>query len=546
MTRSIPRSPSSPTLRAAERDEPGAPTPGQPAPVRRHALGTLPNTPLRSAAGGTPPRLPAVRPDTSDWFSGIPHIDRTAVTRAALTLPPAAPRAAPAAATPPPPEPALFLAPEPDRQPGQAFDRGKAGFTVVEANGYRPLAPALNAGGAGQSGIAAAQFGIGSTAAGLAHEVLGAGLNGHAAAASWQKHRRYDRHLNAMLNADVDAFRNAAGSRAKPRLDTLILTRDRKGAFRYDLAKVMKLAASDDPALANESAHAKDVLLTLYVRDEVAGKRMNRAAYELGRNVLGIASGAALIAGTHGLAIAPGAAGAIAAKQAGFALGVVNALDVGKGVRGLKQRLRNDKAREIDSNERSARMRLDPATIPADAPEEAVAGVHAVLRDNGRIEADRKLFGKLFPGRLINEEKSSSNKNRMADQTVEHALRIIDRSVDRFAGDGQEKLHAFHAAIHVKDASMSRKKRALRDAIDRDPDLGSAYRLMRDLGMRRGEARYAIESLIARRIEIGLANDPQAAHARATESGRKHAARAAAGERSPDDIASMRGVLQRR
>ncbi|MET5020546.1 hypothetical protein AAHH78_36745, partial [Burkholderia pseudomallei] len=81
-------------------------------------------------------------------------------------------------------------------------------------------------------------------------------------------------------------------SRAPPagapprRLDRLILTRARNGKLDYALDKVMKLAANDDPLLAAPSAHAKDVLLTLYIRPEVAGKRISRAAYELARNAL--------------------------------------------------------------------------------------------------------------------------------------------------------------------------------------------------------------------------------------------------------------------
>ncbi|AOJ06519.1 hypothetical protein WS71_03660 [Burkholderia mayonis] len=72
--------------------------------------------------------------------------------------------------------------------------------------------------------------------------------------------------------------------------------RDREGTFGCDLDKLMKLAADDSPELAQASAHAKDVLLTPYIRREVAGNRMNRAACELGRNALGIASGAARFA----------------------------------------------------------------------------------------------------------------------------------------------------------------------------------------------------------------------------------------------------------
>ncbi|KUZ91060.1 hypothetical protein WI40_24665 [Burkholderia ubonensis] len=450
--------------------------------------------------------------------------------------------------TDPPPTPATdaFRAPHPERQPGQAYDRSKPGFTFAETNGIRPLASLFNAAAAGRHGDVATGLAIGGLASGLAHETAGAGMNGHALFASWRKRRRYDRQLSAMRDRDVAAFRAAAIDSDVRRVDRLILARDRNGKLDYHLDKVMKLAANDDPQLAAESAHAKDVLLTLYIRHEVAGKRMNRAACELVRNALGIASGAALIAGTHGLAAAPASAAAVGAKQAGFALALLNALDIAKGVRGLKQRMRNDKAREIDRNALRNRMTFDASVINDATPDEVIEGIHAVLKDNGRIEANRQRFGKVFPGRWVNEKKSTANKDEMAELTAKHALTIIDRSIDRFAAAAPTKLHDFFKDIHAENASTSQKKRALRDAIGKDDDLVDAYNLLCDLGMRNGEARVAIESLIARRIEIGLANDASTSRARATDAGRKYAEQAASGERAPDDVAAMRTVLQRR
>ncbi|PCE32178.1 hypothetical protein [Burkholderia ubonensis] len=516
----------------------------------RRSLGAFSHGQLRSARetanqarNDEPPRLPPLSLGEPLSLGGI--------VGEPLPPPPSPPPTpTPPTATrqtaPPPPATDAFHVPRPERQPGQAYDRSKPGFTLAETNGIRPLAPLFSATAANQHGAVATGLAIGGLGAGLAHETVGAGMNGHALFASWRKRQRYDRQLTAMRDRDVAAFSGAAVGSDARRLDRLMLTRDRKGKLDYDLDKVMKLASNDDPLLAAQSAHAKDVLLTLYIRHEVAGKRMSRAAYEVGRNALGIASGAALIAGTHGLAAAPASAAALGAKQAGFALALVNALDIGKGVRGLKQRMRNDKAREIDRDALRSRMTLDTRDIDDETPDEAIKGIHAVQKDNGRIEADRKRFGKVFPGRWINEKKSTTNKNEMADLTAKHAMTIVDRSIDRFAGAGDTKLHAFYEGIHAKNASTSQKKRALRDAIDGDADLVDAFHLMRDLGMRDGEARVAIESLIARRIEIGLANDATTSRARATDSGRKYAEQASSGERAPDDVTAMRTVLQRR
>ncbi|KVZ36020.1 hypothetical protein WL13_21835 [Burkholderia ubonensis] len=546
MLKSIRQSTQSSTVADPDRSA-SAPSSNRSGRQPRRSLGAFSHGQLRSARetvdrirNDGPPRLPPLslgEPLSLGSLGGEPP---------SPPPPPTPPAAIPQTEPPPPSATDEFRAPHPERQPGQAYDRGKPGFTLAETNGIRPLASLFNAAAAGRHGDVATGLAIGGLASGLAHETAGAGMNGHALFASWRKRRRYDRQLSAMRDRDVAAFRAAAIDSNVRRLDRLILARDRNGKLDYHLDKVMKLAASDDPQLAAESAHAKDVLLTLYIRHEVAGKRMNRAACELVRNALGIASGAALIAGTHGLAAAPASAAAVGAKQAGFALALLNALDIAKGVRGLKQRMRDDKAREIDRNALRNRMTFDARAISDATPDEAIEGIHAVLKDNGRIEANRQRFGKVFPGRWVNEKKSTANKNEMAELTAKHALTIIDRSIDRFAGDGPAKLHAFYAGIHVKNASTSQKKRALRDAIGNDADLVDAYNLLCDLGMRDGEARVAIESLIVRRIEIGLANDAATSHARATDAGRKYAEQAESGERAPDDVAAMRTVLQRR
>ncbi|KVM67522.1 hypothetical protein WJ61_27900 [Burkholderia ubonensis] len=550
MLKSIRQSTQSSTVADPDRNA-SAPSSNRPGRQPRRSLGAFSHGPLRSARetvdrirNDGPPRLPPRLPPLS---LGEPlSLGSLGGEPPSPPPPPTPPAAIPQTEPPPPPATDEFRAPHPERQPGQAYDRGKPGFTLAETNGIRPLASLFNAAAAGRHGDVATGLAIGGLASGLAHETAGAGMNGHALFASWRKRRRYDRQLSAMRDRDVAAFRAAAIDSDVRRLDRLILARDRNGKLDYHLDKVMKLAASGDPQLAAESAHAKDVLLTIYIRHEVAGKRMNRAACELVRNALGIASGAALIAGTHGLAAAPASAAAVGAKQAGFALALLNALDIAKGVRGLKQRMRDDKAREIDRNALRNRMTFDARAISDATPDEAIEGIHAVLKDNGRIEANRQRFGKVFPGRWVNEKKSTANKNEMAELTAKHALTIIDRSIDRFAGDGPAKLHAFYAGIHVKNASTSQKKRALRDAIGNDADLVDAYNLLCDLGMRDGEARVAIENLIVRRIEIGLANDAATSRARATDAGRKYAEQAASGERAPDDVAAMRTVLQRR
>jgi hypothetical protein len=422
---------------------------------------------------------------------------------------------------------------------GQAFDRSKPGFTAVEANGIRPFGNLFNAAAATSHGEAGTDLAITGVSVGAAHELVGGGLNGHALLASAAKKKRYGNQLDAMLAADVARFRE------KPLLETLILTRDSKGRFVYDTDKVMALATSENPKYPDEIAHAKNVFLTAYIRDEVAGKRQNRAIYEVGRNTLGLTSAALLMGATHGLAAAPASASALATKEAGLAIGFVNALDVGKGLRGMKQRLRDDKRREIDNNFLTRRLGLKPGDIPAGTPQEAIDGVHAAMTDGARVEADQKLFRRIFRGSLLNEKKATSVKGDKAELAATHALSVIDYHVSQFAARNEGGLEAFHREIHQPGATLRQKENALSSAIKNDLDLRTAYDLMRDIGMRRSEATVAIHNVATRKLELSLATDPARANGAATEEARKKA-ETADGKPDSSDVRALKGALQRR
>ncbi|QGZ65807.1 hypothetical protein [Paraburkholderia acidisoli] len=426
-----------------------------------------------------------------------------------------------------------FVVPPRKRDIGQAYDRSKPGFTAIEAVGIRPFGNLFNATAAGIHGEAnAALLGTGAGVGGIHDAMLGA-MNGHALAASVQKGKRYEKQLDSMLAKDVERFQK------DPQLDTLILTKDKKGKFVYDMDKVAKLAASDKPEHKEAAAHAKNVFLTAYIKDEVAGKRRNRATYELTRNTVGFASAGAVLGGTLGIAAAPGAAAAIGAKSAGLSLGFANALDLAKGVRGLKQRMRDDKERDINDRFLTKRMDMKDVAYSSSTPQEAIDGAQAALKANAKSEADEVLFRSLLTGKHIDETKSTEAKKGRADIAAKHAYEVVDYHVNEFATEKEGNLEAFHRNLTEPGLSQRDKTKRLASSVKEDPSLRSAYDLMRDVGMRRSEANVAIHALIRRKIDTEIAQDPNRTGA-ATVAAQKYDGKPEAG-----DIRDMRAVLRR-
>lgn len=431
-----------------------------------------------------------------------------------------------------PPDP-KFVVPPRKRDIGQAYDRSKPGFTAIESVGIRPFGNLFNATAAGIHGEAnAALLGTGAGVGGIHDAMLGA-MNGHALAASVQKGKRYEKQLDSMLAKDIERFQK------DPQLDTLILTKDKKGKFVYDMDKVAKLAASEKPEHKEAAAHAKNVFLTAYIKDEVAGKRRNRATYELTRNTVGFASAGAVLGGTLGIAAAPGAAAAIGAKSAGLSLGFANALDLAKGVRGLKQRMRDDKERDINDRFLTKRMDMKDVAYSSSMPQEAIDGAQAALKANAKSDADEVLFRSLLTGKHIDETKSTEAKKGRADIAAKHAYEVVDYHVNEFATEKEGNLEAFHRNLTEPGLSQRDKTKRLASSVKDDPSLRSAYDLMRDVGMRRSEANVAIHALIRRKIDTEMAGDPNRAGA-TTLAAQKYDGKPEAG-----DIRDMRAVLRR-
>ena len=165
-------------------------------------------------------------------------------------------------------------------------------------------------------------------------------------------------------------------SKLYPRLETLILkkvddgafTKDKNGInftkdadgkitvvdnrkFEYDMEKVAALAASKDPALAAERTHARNILLTDHIANQLARKQRNRAIYDLTRNTLGAVGSIVAAVSSHGTAAAATEITKhTALRTAGYGVSALASGNPAKGVRNRKQLLREEKKQRIDSN----------------------------------------------------------------------------------------------------------------------------------------------------------------------------------------------------
>ena len=436
--------------------------------------------------------------------------------------------------------------------------RDKPGFTLLESNKLRPDAQVASAIGVGTHSAAGAATGAvvgGSFTA--AHEAVGALVNGHAFFAARERKKRYGEQLDSLLQDDLKKFGDNVSNGVAMRPETMIFKRKsgiqnvgdlfRKPAsgpaeganartgdkphaeLEYDMDAVRKLAASDDPAMKQESAHAKNVLLTAFLKDDVAAKQGNRTAYEFIRNTVAIGAATATAVGTHGASVAAAGshAASVAASEriAGSALAGAGSLDVAKGIRGLKQRMRDEKAEVAGSYELQKRMAFaewaagegtDPAVKQqldglGDSRDKLVKDVHLAFRQQARALAGSERYGKIFPGTMIDDTKSTAAKKETRDLVGKHAHAVVNYQMGLGDPARQKALANQWNSIMQSGGTRQTRARQFASMIDADPGMKNAYQLLRDTGMGRSESIYTMQRMIEMSIETKMAKDPQMA-----------------------------------
>lgn len=457
-----------------------------------------------------------------------------------------------------------FRLPARSQRLGQPVYRDKPGFSLLETNKLRPDASVAGAIGIGTHTTAGAATGAvvgGSLTA--AHEAVGALVNGHAFFAARERKQRYGEQLDSMLQDDLKKFQSDIDNGLPLRPETMILKRKNgiqktsdiftrpasnaagkapqnaqpdagaktkpNAELDYDMDAVRKLAASDDPELKQEAAHAKNVLLTAFLKDDVAAKQGNRAAYEFIRNTVAIGAATATAVGTHGASVAAAgshaAATAASERIAGSALAGAGALDVAKGIRGLKQRMRDEKAEVAGSYELHKRKAFadsvvgenaDPQMKQAfddlgDARDKLIKDTHLAFRQQAHTQAGQERYGKIFPGTMIDERKSTAAKKETRDLVGKHAHAVVEYQMG--LGDPAKQKTLANQWNTIMQSGGTRQTRARQFAalIDADPGMKNAYQLLRDTGMGRSESIYTMQRMVEMSIESKLAKDPEMA-----------------------------------
>lgn len=357
-------------------------------------------------------------------------------------------------------------------------------------------------------------------------------------------------------------------SEAYPRLDTLILKKAKKGMaftegedgkiiatdnrkFEYDMDKVAALAASKDPQLAAETLHAKNILLTDHIANQLARKQRNRAIYDGIRNTFGAAGAITAAAASHGTSVAATVLTKdTAVRASGYILAASASGNPGKAIRNRKQLRREEKAQRIESNVLLRRdnfieaakngftdkevtatygvakrdaggaivrdadgveqtewttEKIPERTIPVDeVPPEAIAAARAALRDEAKREINnRNLVG--FRTRRIDEDRIYVQKKDRRDDMSEHAYDIIKYHI---GFDNPDNIDGFREILKASNDSGKLRDTLLVERIEKSENLKIAYQLLRDMGGGKSEAVQIIRRTMEHAVDNFMSKDP--------------------------------------
>jgi hypothetical protein len=407
----------------------------------------------------------------------------------------------------------------------------------------RQIAEAVGLGALGSGGVGETAGSAGAVVSESGYGVLGAQRLGVGLFSAFNfvtaksNQTRYTEQLASMLATDITNFK------ANPRIDTLILTRDSKGKFQYDIDKVANLAASDNPELAAESLHAKNVLLTNHIANDISSKHQGRAMYEFLRSSVGIAGAVTAIVATHGAAGGAMVGKAAAARAVGYGLAGASSVNPARDIRYFKQGMRLEKAALIESAEVLKRYQFaqqtkegfkdpevrftDPKTkklevFPArtvaanDVPDKAIDGVHGSLRDQATRQVNSKnVFGGIFPGQWINEKKTYDAKKDRRDFVGAHAAMVIAHNLG--VGDPKNVPRFVEILSDFDKAEGSKQDEVIDKAVNEDIGMKTAYQLIRDMGGGKSESLQVIRQAMETAIREHLASDQTTARLSGTQ-----------------------------
>ena len=418
---------------------------------------------------------------------------------------------------------------------GEMLRPHRRGLTPLALNRL-PDAYAIEAAGNANAGATWTYDGL------LAHDLLNLAAAGMAVASSSALRARYRARLRDMLAHDVAAVERACARNAKlprlgmrsarpvtdderaryPALDAhyreadarlqadaafvgnLIVTRDKRGQWKYDKNKLLRIAKDNEHP---QRHHARDVLTLSYIEGWQGSQARKDALYQTFMSGLGATASALMIAGTHGAALPVVAAGyAVAASREAFALR--------KPFAEARQLLRDAKAAQImrvanyelrrllenrsishaDASDAGERVSLQMP--PSDVPLEARAAVVAAVFAKAERQVSNQRFGPGIPGRQIDHRRSTAAMEDERSIVVDHALGLIRDLFAQTSCVSTTALTELQAIAHAPDRSVRRRVRALSAHVRATPALAAAHTLLVDMGLRKTEALDVVTQLV--------------------------------------------------
>lgn len=305
------------------------------------------------------------------------------------------------------------------------------------------------------------------------HETVNTALAAHATATAYSRESRYRNNLK-----DPAARGDLSGVNIAPRLNLEQVAERKDFESRHQLVNaIISHDADNDPNGHHDKM--RDVLVGRYIADVHGGTRLRSNLYNGAMSLAGMGATAALTAGTHGIAPAAIAGGAILSGR-----DVLN--NRGAAV-SLKQHYRDKKEARIADVTTQRLLRQGGApTEQAWADQEMLA----------RYEVNRQNISRFVPIGFghINDKKSSAHKKEETDLVKKRATELVMGTIKE---TNQDDLKRVFTAYSSQETTGKRSLESFyHDAAGLNPDLKKACQLMRDLGMSKTESLAYLRSAV--------------------------------------------------
>nr|WKF60288.1 hypothetical protein HUO10_004809 [Paraburkholderia busanensis] len=305
------------------------------------------------------------------------------------------------------------------------------------------------------------------------HETVNTALAAHATATAYSRESRYRNNLK-----DPAARGDLSGVNVAPRLNLEQVAERKDFESRHQLVNaIISHDADNDPNGHRDKM--RDVLVGRYIADVHGGTRLRSNLYSGAMSVVGMGATAALTAGTHGIAPAAIAGGALLSGR-----DVLN--NRGAAV-SLKQHYRDKKEARIADVTTQRLLRRGGAADEQAWADQAMLARHEVNQQN---------ISRFVPIGFsrINDKKSTAHKKEETDLVKKRATELVMGAIKETDQDDLKRV--FTAYSSSETTSKRSLENFYHDAGGLNPDLKKACQLMRDLGMSKTESLAYLRSTV--------------------------------------------------